>query len=89
MKIWPMISAFLAGALLVAIIFAKWIAGDDYSMEVAKIKNKRTSGTTTTTIPMQMNVSKKKEKLTKEQKKLNREKRKKLKKDQRKAKKNG
>lgn len=51
-KIWKYLSAFLTGALLMAIIAMKWIAGDDYSVEIKKIKNKRSSGDNVITTPI-------------------------------------
>ena len=65
MKIWSHISAFLGGGLLIAIIFAKWFIGDDISVEVKRFKNKRTSGSTTTTIPI--NITKKERKPTRKE----------------------
>jgi hypothetical protein len=43
-NIWGYISAALGGALLMLIIAYKWLAGDDYTIEVRKIKNKRIAG---------------------------------------------
>jgi len=61
-KFWSYLSVFLTGALTMAIIAAKWIAGDDYSVEVKKIKNKRTSGDNTVTTPVVVNPKEKRRK---------------------------
>lgn len=49
-KVWSYVSAFLGGALIVLVIAMKWIAGDDYTVEVKKIKNKKVWGNVDTTI---------------------------------------
>jgi len=51
-KLWSYISAALGGIILGVIIGVKFLAGDDISVEVKKIKNKRNSGSPTTEIPI-------------------------------------
>jgi len=46
-KIWGYISVFLGGALIMAIIALKWFNGDDYSIEIKKLKQKRVTGDAT------------------------------------------
>lgn len=85
-KVWSYVAAVLGGALTMAIIGWKWLAGDDYTMEVKKIKNKRTSGTTTTTVPMHMDTATaKSDKVEKETKKAARKLKRKAKRDAKKT----
>jgi len=53
-KIWPYITMFLAGFSTMAIIALKWFAGDDYSLEIKKIKSKKSSGNVITPIEVEV-----------------------------------
>ena len=64
-KVWSYISAILMGIILGIVIGVKWLAGQDISVEIKKIKNKRTSGTNTTNMPIEVKVPKKKWRLRK------------------------
>lgn len=44
MKIWNYIASFFIGFATMAIITLKWFNGDDYSIEIKKLKNKKSSG---------------------------------------------
>jgi len=76
-KIWSYIAVFLAGISTMAIIALKWFAGDDYSLEIKKIKNKNSSGDVI--VPIQVEVAKKSRKERKEDRKAARLDKKKLK----------
>lgn len=58
MKIWQYISAILSGVILGIIIAIKFLVGQDISIEVRKIKNKRISGKSDVTIPIKVQTSK-------------------------------
>lgn len=53
-----------------AVVAAKWIAGDDYSVEIKRIKNKRTVGDNTVTVPTTINSRKEKRKERRKKKQL-------------------
>lgn len=72
-KIWSYLAVFLAGFSTMAIIALKWFNGDDYSVEVKKIKNKKTSGDNEVTIPIQIDSSKMTRKDKRGQRKLDRQ----------------
>lgn len=55
-KIWSYIAIFLAGFGTMAIIALKWFNGDDYSLDIKKIKSKRSTGDIIT--PIEVEVSK-------------------------------
>lgn len=52
-KLWSYISAVLGGIILGIIIGVKFLAGEDISVEVKKIKNKKTVGDTTIPIDIE------------------------------------
>ena len=54
-KIWSYIAIFLAGFGTMAIIALKWFNGDDYSLDIKKIKSKKSSGDQS--VPIQVEVS--------------------------------
>lgn len=49
---WSYISAILAGVIIGIVIAIKWLSKGAIEINVDKIKNKRTSGTTSTIIPI-------------------------------------
>jgi hypothetical protein len=53
-NIWKYISIFLAGFSTMAIIALKWFNGDDYSLEIKKIKSRKSSGDIITPIEIEM-----------------------------------
>ena len=61
-KVWPYITAILAGMVLGIIIAVKWLTGQDITVEVKKIKNKKTSGDNTVTVPVNIETRKEKRK---------------------------
>jgi len=77
-KLWSYIAVGFAFMSIGIVIGAKWIAGDDYSIEIKKIKQKRNAGDTS--VPINI------DRLSEEVKRASKEKRVKLTKEERKAK---
>lgn len=69
-KIWSYIAIFLAGFSTMAIIALKWFNGDDYTVEVKKIKSKKSGGDVIT--PIKMETSQKEPKKSRKQRILDR-----------------
>jgi hypothetical protein len=56
-KLWSHLAAGFAFLSLGIIIGAKWIGGVDYTIEVRKIKQKRTSGGSSVSVPIDVDTS--------------------------------
>ena len=67
-KAWPYITTFLAGVIAGIITMYK-LMGEQIEVNVRRIKNKRTSGKTTTSIPLNIESAKKRVKTPSERKK--------------------
>ena len=65
-KIWSYIAIFLSGVITGLIIMYK-LAGEQISVTVHKVKNKRTSGQTSTVIPIEIQKGDKRLKRTRKQ----------------------
>jgi hypothetical protein len=70
-KIWIYISTFLLG-LAAGIVVGVKIMGEQVSVTVRKVKNKRTSGDNSVTIPIQVEKAKKRPKKSRKQKRFDR-----------------
>jgi len=61
-KVWSYLTFLATGIALGIVIGAKYIAGDDYSIEIKKIKGKKGSGTIDVDINAEVNKPEKKKK---------------------------
>ena len=74
-KLWSYLAVGFAFMSLGIIIGAKYLGGADYSIEIAKIKNKRTTGTNSVVIPIEFKTSEKPPKKSKAERKSKRKER--------------
>ena len=74
-KLWSYIAIFLTGVITGLIVMYK-LAGEQISVTIRKVKNKRTSGHTSTVIPIEIKKAEKGLKRTKAERKADRLKRK-------------
>ena len=54
-KIWSYLAVFFMGVSTMAIVALKWFNGDDYSLDIKKIKSKKSAGDVIT--PIEIEVS--------------------------------
>ena len=77
-KLWSYIAVFFMGISTMAIIALKYFSGDDYSLEIKKIKSKKSSGSVSVPIEVEKPKNgrkrgKDKPKRTREQRKFDRQ----------------
>ena len=68
-KIWVYISTFLTG-VIAGLVAMYYMMGDQISIEVRKIKNKKTSGANSVTIPIEVKKREKRAKKARRKNKL-------------------